>query len=403
MDAANTLASLVPATSKDSCIDPGNNDNKNTAMIGETQEGTIPTPVAKFHDHQQRATHGEGGAFTAMLVNKQVFSSSHHQFSHSDQQHRNARTDEILDASKVKKFPMKLMIVLSMQEYKHIISWTPEGDKFTIHNSKLLINEIFPKYFKQCKFPSFLRKLYRWGFVKRPDRFNGQKVDASTYFHPKFRKDKFEACNTMSCKSGAGSAAEAMHDYGQSGVVAGIPVASGHPSASFGFMPPHGYMPPMSRNPAAGGYSYPQASGQYPRSSANDFYKSHANGSMDNGSMPMVANDGFYYPSSYYQHQYPYQQGGMMMNNYQSYSSGSNNGHHPGMRMDSTSAGLNGSSRHGSFNEQNDWPVPFSGSRHVSFDQSARNGNLPGVPRNEKIVTQEQGHTTTVGINHAEE
>ena len=206
-------------------------------------------------------------------------------------------------------------------------------------------------------------------------------------------------CNSMSCKSGAGSAAEAMHDYGQSGVINGMPVASAHPSASFGFMPPHGYMPPTPRGPGAGGYSYPHASEQYPRSSANDFYNSNVNGSMDNGSMAMGANDGFYYPSSYYQQQqYPYSQGGMMMNNYQNYSSGSTNGHHPGMRMDSRSAGHDG--RHGSFHEKNDYSMPFS--RHVSFDQSARNGSLPTVPHNGNIVsTQKQELAATVGNNHS--
>jgi hypothetical protein len=106
MDTANTLASLVPAASKDSCIDPSNNDNKNP-IAGDTQGTTQTPPVAKFHDHQQRATHGGSGAFTSMPVNKQVCNGSHHQFSQSDKQHRNARS-EILDASKVKKFPMKV-------------------------------------------------------------------------------------------------------------------------------------------------------------------------------------------------------------------------------------------------------------------------------------------------------
>ena len=64
-----------------------------------------------------------------------------------------------LDTNEHFVFIPQLMIVLSMKEYQHIIAWTPEGDKFTIHNSKALINEIFPKYFKQCKFPSFLRKV----------------------------------------------------------------------------------------------------------------------------------------------------------------------------------------------------------------------------------------------------
>jgi len=175
----------------------------------------------------------------------------------------------------------------------------------------------------------------------------------------------------MSCKTGAGSAAEAMHDYGQSGVVAGIPVASGHPSASFGFMPPppHGYMPPMSRNPAAGGYSYPQASGQYPTQSApitmtngfyNNSYSSIANkntsasggsttGPVNNAPMPMYANENSNYPYSPYHH-YPYPQGGRMMNNcYQHYRS--SNGY-PGMRINAT-AGHNGTMNGSSQKHQN--------------------------------------------------
>ena len=87
-----------------------------------------------------------------------------------------------------------------------------------------------------------------------------------------------------------------------------------------------------------------------------------------------------------------------MMNNYQNYSSGSTNGHHPGMRMDSRSAGHDG--RHGSFHEKNDYSMPFS--RHVSFDQSARNGSLPTVPHNGNIVsTQKQELAATVGNNHS--
>jgi hypothetical protein len=186
----------------------------------------------------------------------------------------------------------------------------------------------------------------------------------------------------MSCRSGAGSAAEAMHDYGQSGVVSGIPVAPGaFSSASFGFMPPHGYMPPMSKVPAAGGYSYPPSSGQYPTQPApmaNGFYNSYSSNSNNNASasggsatrpvnnapMPMYANENFNHPYSSY-HQYAYPQGGRMMNNYQNYTSRSSNGY-PDMRMNST-AGHNGA-MNDSFQEQQN---ETSYSRPVVADQSS--------------------------------
>lgn len=63
--------------------------------------------------------------------------------------------------------PLQLMIALSTADYNHIISWTPEGDKFTVHNSKALVDQILPKYFKQCKFSSFLRKVSHLRIVLR--------------------------------------------------------------------------------------------------------------------------------------------------------------------------------------------------------------------------------------------
>ena len=154
-------------------------------------------------------------------------------------------------------------------------------------------------------------------------------------------------CNTMSCRSGAGSAAEAMHNYGQSGVINGMPVAPGaFSSASFGFMSHHGYMPPMSKVSAAGGYSYPHASGQYPTQPApmaNGFYNSYSSNSnynasapggsatrsVNNAPMPMYANENFNHP--YSSHQYPYPQGGRTMNFFQNSTSRSSNGY-PDMR-----------------------------------------------------------------------
>lgn len=119
---------------------------------------------------------------------------------------------QVLDPKKAKKFPMKvctyvslkrpktenpkltrltfffmnflqLMLVLCNDEYDDILSWNEQGDRFTIHDPKKFCEEILPKFFKASKFPSFLRKLYRWGFVKRPQSKGGGK-EIRTYFHP---------------------------------------------------------------------------------------------------------------------------------------------------------------------------------------------------------------------------
>ena len=73
--------------------------------------------------------------------------------------------------------------MLCKDECDHIFTWNEQGDRFTIHDSKKFCEEILPKYFKEIKFPSFLRRLYRWGFVKRPQsKASGKEI--LTYFHP---------------------------------------------------------------------------------------------------------------------------------------------------------------------------------------------------------------------------
>mmetsp|Transcript_7951 Transcript_7951/g.14976 ORF Transcript_7951/g.14976 Transcript_7951/m.14976 type:complete len:402 (-) Transcript_7951:1150-2355(-) len=93
-----------------------------------------------------------------------------------------------------KKFPIKLMAVLSSSKHTSIISWTDGGTSFTIHQPKEFVAHILPKFFrKSSKFHSFIRKLYRWGFAKKMDtkhkpnqhsRGAGEEADSKTYFHP---------------------------------------------------------------------------------------------------------------------------------------------------------------------------------------------------------------------------
>lgn len=47
---------------------------------------------------------------------------------------------------------------------EYCIAWLPEGKSFVIRNPDEFSRNLVPKFFKQTKFSSFTRKLYRWGF-----------------------------------------------------------------------------------------------------------------------------------------------------------------------------------------------------------------------------------------------
>lgn len=47
---------------------------------------------------------------------------------------------------------------------EYCVAWLPEGKSFVIRNPDEFSRHLVPKFFKQTKFSSFTRKLYRWGF-----------------------------------------------------------------------------------------------------------------------------------------------------------------------------------------------------------------------------------------------
>ena len=133
------------------------------------------------------------------------------------------------------KFPVKLMEILSNDQYIDCIAWLPHGRSFVIHSPERFTEHVLPKITKPCKFSSFTRKLYRWGFrqiSKGPDageqihtsNMNSQTnryfysalpsflfsltfllcfvclampflVSAESFFHKHFRRDKTTLCN----------------------------------------------------------------------------------------------------------------------------------------------------------------------------------------------------------------
>jgi len=94
-------------------------------------------------------------------------------------------------------FPLKLMEVLTNDDHKDIISWLAHGRGFMIFQTKEFVANVMPKYFKQTKFPSFTRKLSRWGF-KRVQR--GPEV--GVYYHELFNRDNPNLCMHMRSQRG---------------------------------------------------------------------------------------------------------------------------------------------------------------------------------------------------------
>lgn len=85
------------------------------------------------------------------------------------------------------------MYVLECGDYLDVISWSHDGLSFMILDTTDFEEKVLPDIFKEAKFTSFQRKLYRWGFVKRV------KSKYSYYTHANFQKGNFALCRMMDC------------------------------------------------------------------------------------------------------------------------------------------------------------------------------------------------------------
>lgn len=72
---------------------------------------------------------------------------------------------------------------------------------FTIFKPNEFTKYVLPQCFKQSKFQSFLRKMYRWGFSKRME--SSIAIQGSpTFSHPQFIRGNFHLCNQITCSKG---------------------------------------------------------------------------------------------------------------------------------------------------------------------------------------------------------
>lgn len=107
-------------------------------------------------------------------------------------------------------FPQRLMHMLNEKTISDIITWLPHGQSFVIIKPTLFTETILPVYFPEsctdkksqkassssaCKYPSFTRKLNRWGF-----RQISRGADAGAFHHKLFLRDIPEKCLQMVCQ-----------------------------------------------------------------------------------------------------------------------------------------------------------------------------------------------------------
>ncbi|KAI7870417.1 HSF-type DNA-binding-domain-containing protein, partial [Spinellus fusiger] len=56
--------------------------------------------------------------------------------------------------------------ILNNQDHQQLISWTPSGSQFCVHDIEQFSSQILPLYFKHSNWPSFVRQLNMYGFHK---------------------------------------------------------------------------------------------------------------------------------------------------------------------------------------------------------------------------------------------
>jgi len=90
-------------------------------------------------------------------------------------------------------FPSKLHMILSAQEYAHIIAWKPHGRAWFVLDKALFTSTVLPRYFNHGNFESFNRSVNGWGFK----RLVREGPDENAYYHELFLRGRPELTAAM--------------------------------------------------------------------------------------------------------------------------------------------------------------------------------------------------------------
>jgi hypothetical protein len=93
-------------------------------------------------------------------------------------------------------FPLVLHNMLERIEEEglsHIVSWSPHGRSFAVHDSQAFISKVMPLFFRQSKISSFQRQLNLYGFA----RLTRNGPDKGAYYHEYFLRGRPTLCTRL--------------------------------------------------------------------------------------------------------------------------------------------------------------------------------------------------------------
>jgi hypothetical protein len=95
------------------------------------------------------------------------------------------------------------------------VAWISDGKSFVIRSKERLVSELLPQFFRQGKFSSFTRKLYRWGF--RQVNMQRDRLPQAMYFgNEYFQRDNKALLTNMRSITAAGIRREKAAETRQS-------------------------------------------------------------------------------------------------------------------------------------------------------------------------------------------
>ncbi|CAG8583762.1 13745_t:CDS:2 [Acaulospora morrowiae] len=127
------------------------------------------------------------------MLSYDVFGDSSHLATCSESDNLFQEDSGKYDLDTVSVFVAKLYQLLDGDEYKEYLTWNETGDVFVICNMDEFAQNVLPKYFKHCKFTSFVRQLNIYGFYRVSDARKSKHVrskHACVFSHSQFRRGR---------------------------------------------------------------------------------------------------------------------------------------------------------------------------------------------------------------------
>jgi hypothetical protein len=95
------------------------------------------------------------------------------------------------------------------------VAWIPDGKSFVIRSKEKLVSDLLPQFFRQGKFSSFTRKLYRWGF-RQVNMQRDRQPQAMYFGNEYFQRDNKALLTNMRSITAAGIRREKAAESKQS-------------------------------------------------------------------------------------------------------------------------------------------------------------------------------------------